>query len=143
MSTDMMAGTLLMRDGTFLPKTLLIQSAPYCEAWRELKGIDTYTLDREARSSGWNLFFVAGELRTSVFGESKASVRRGTERLANRVSSSHFNCVQIGRILRRRFLGIPYLSFSAYAFHIQDNRSLGVSLAAPVSLVTRMFRRLW
>lgn len=143
MSTDLKAGAILMREGVFLPPSLSVQSVPYCDSWQQLKGIDTYTLDREIRASGWNLFFVAGELRTSVQGGGTTSVRRGIERLADRVSATHFNCVEISRIVRKHFLGIPYLSFSAYAYHVQDARSLKPIAASKANFATRMMRSLW
>jgi hypothetical protein len=143
MSSDIKAGTMLMREGVFLPSSVTVQSVPYCDTWRELKGIDTYTLDREVRSSGWNLFFVAGELRTRVRGRGAVSLRRGIERLATRVSAAHFNCLQIGEIVRKHFLGFPYLALSAHAYHIQDARSLHVAPAAPVDFVSRISRLLW
>ena len=134
---------MMVRKDIFLPSSLCLQSTPYCDNWQELKGIDTYTLDRAVRASGWNLLFVAGEMRTSVRGIGPASVRQGIERLTSRLNTTNLNCIQITTSEPKRFLGFSYLSFSAYGYHIQEGRSLPVTPAASAGLATSVLRSLW
>jgi len=143
MNTQITSGTMMMREGTSLPKSLAVQSVPYGHDWREMKAVDCYSLDREVRSSGWSLFCFAGELRTFVLGRGgEPSVRRGIGRLAGRVSDLHFNCLQVN-LLQKRFCGIPYTSFSAHPYHIQDGSYLHVTPEAIPSFTTRVIRSLW
>ncbi len=47
------------------------------------------------------------------------SLRRGVKRLLAQTQLQHFNCLELSHILRKYFLGIPYISITAHPRHIQ------------------------
>ncbi len=99
---------------------LEIQSEPYSEGWRSLGIVESAGLDRTIRTAGWKLFFMAGELRAVVpaWGGTN-TLRRGVKRLLAQTRLQHFNCFELTHILRKRFLGIPYVSIAGHSRHIQ------------------------
>lgn len=103
-------------------QSLGVESEPYCKNWRSLGALDSARLDLKLRTAGWNLFFMAEELRAVVpaWG-GQNTVRRGLERLLTQTRLQHFNCLEVTHILRRRFLGIPYVSIAAHPRHIQES----------------------
>ena len=40
-------GTLLIEEGVVFPDSLQVESEPYSNGWRIVKGLDGYALDRE------------------------------------------------------------------------------------------------
>jgi hypothetical protein len=118
------------------PGTTMIQSSPllqwlgmesqlYSGGWSCLGILDSSGLDRRVRDAGWNLFFLADELRTIVpaWG-GQNSVRTGLKRLLARTRLQHFNCMQVSQMMNKRFLGIPYMSIVAHSLHIQQGNML-------------------
>src|SRR5271167_4051505 len=119
MSHEVQAGTMLVQQSTHL-KSLDIEGKPYFEGWQSLGTIESASLDRKIRAAGWKLFFMAGELKTVVpawGGEN--TLRRGIKRLLAQTRLQHFNCFELTHILRKRFLGIPYMSLAGHSRHIQ------------------------
>ena len=119
MRNQVQAGTMMVQQSTHL-KSLNIESQTYLEGWQSLDNIESATLDRRIRAAGWKLFFIAGQLKTVVpawGGEN--TLRKGIKRLLAQTQQEHFNCFELTRILRKRFLGIPYLSLAGHARHIQ------------------------
>ena len=112
---------MMVQHSTLL-QSLGIESEPYCKNWRSLGILDSSVLDHKLRAAGWNLFFMAEELRAVVpawGGEN--TVRRGLKRLLAQTRLQHFNCLEVSHILRRRFFGIPYVSVAAHPRHIQES----------------------
>jgi hypothetical protein len=130
------------------PGTTMIQSSPvlqwlgmesqlYSSGWSTLGIFDSSGLDRRVRDAGWNLFFLADELRTVVpaWG-GQNSVRTGLKRLLTRTRLRHFNCMQVSQVVNKRFLGIPYVSIVAHSLHIQQGHMLQSSAERSVNGVT-------
>ena len=115
-------GTILFKDGTFLPDALQFDSEPCVTDWRLVKDLDGYGLDRKIRDAGWRFFCIAGEIKSIVFGfEGQRNVRRAVKRMLARLKSDKFNSLQITRVVSKRFLGVPYVSVTACSRHIQES----------------------
>jgi hypothetical protein len=130
------------------PGTTMIQSSPllqwlgmesqlYSGGWSTLGIFDSSGLDRRVRDAGWNLFFLADELRTVVpaWG-GQSSVRTGLKRLLARTRLRHFNCMQVSQVVKKQFLGIPYVSIVAHSLHIQQGHMLQSSAERSLNGVT-------
>lgn len=124
MSNHIQVGTMMIQPSESL-RSLEIESEPYCENWQSLGVNDSSELDTKIRNSGWKLFYMADELRTAVpaWGGQK-TLRRGVKRLLSRTRLQHFNCLELTHILRKRFLGIPYMSIAAHSRHIQQGSQI-------------------
>lgn len=114
------AGTILVKQSTLL-QSLGVESEPYCRNWRSLGILESSGLDQKVRAAGWHLFFMAGEVRAVVpaWG-GQNTLRRGVKRLLAQTRLQHFNCLEVNHILRKHFLGIPYVSIAAHPRHIQE-----------------------
>jgi hypothetical protein len=119
MPNQIQVGTMMVRQSDNL-QLLGIESEPYSTSWRSLGVLESSGLDRKIREAGWKLFFMAGELKTLVpaWGGQK-TLGRGVRRLLAQSRSENFNCLEVTNILRKRFLGIPYVSVAGHSRHIQ------------------------
>ena len=124
MSNQVQAGTMMVQQSASI-RSLGIKSEPYSGSWRSLGILESSGLDRKVRAAGWNLFFMAGELRAVVpaWG-GKNSLRRGVKRLLAQTRLQHFNCLEVSHILKKHFFGIPYVSIAAHSRHIQDGSQI-------------------
>jgi hypothetical protein len=119
MPNQIQAGTMMVQQSASL-QALGIESEPYSGGWQSLGTFESLGLDRKIRAAGWKLFFMAGELRTIVpaWG-GQNTLRRGIKRLLAQTRLQHFNCFELTHILRKRFIGIPYVSLAGHSRHIQ------------------------
>ena len=119
MPNQVQAGTMMVRQSAVL--ALGVESEIYSENWRSLGVLESSGLDRKVRAKGWNLFFMASEIRAVVpaWG-GQNTLRRGVKRLLAQTRRQHFNCLEVSHILRKHFLGIPYVSIAAHSRHIQE-----------------------
>ncbi len=119
MANQTQSGTMMVQRSA-TPGPLGVESEPYCQNWRSLGELESSGLDHTLRAAGWNLFFMAGEMRAVVpaWG-GQSTLRRGVKRLLAQTRLQHFNCLELSYILRKYFLGIPYISIAAHARHIQ------------------------
>ena len=113
--------TVLIREGTPLPTELSIESDAFVPGWRLVK-TDRQALTREIERANWNFFYLAGQIRTIVFGRGGVgSLRRAIKRIAAKQESQcfRFNSLEITKITSIWFLGIPLTSVTAHSRHIQ------------------------
>jgi hypothetical protein len=116
------AGTV--EEGTPLPDSLNFESKPYSNGWRSVKNLNGYGLDRKIRAVGWTLFDLA-QIKASVFGfDREKAARRALNRVLANVKSDNFNSLEISQVAAKRFLGLPYVTVSAHARHIQESMFL-------------------
>jgi hypothetical protein len=47
-------GSILIKDGTFLPTGVQFESEPYTLDWRLVKDLDGHGMDRKIRAARWN-----------------------------------------------------------------------------------------
>jgi hypothetical protein len=75
-------GTILIKDGTFLPDALRFESEPCAIGWRLVKHLDGYGLGRRVHEAGWTFFCLAGEIKATIFGlDVQKTVRRAVKRI--------------------------------------------------------------
>ena len=112
------AGTILIKEGTLLPKALTFESELYSPGWRSVTSLDGYSMDRKTHDAGWTFFYLAGESKATVFGgEGLKSIRRAMKQILAGTKSGKFNSLEITRVVFKHFLGVPYATVS---FHIRN-----------------------
>lgn len=116
-------GTILIgEESPRMAEVLALESEPYIENWSVVKAVNNLTLDAKIRAARWNFFFLAGEVKVTFFGEiGAARVRDALRRIARKVKSQNFNCLEVTGIVAKRFLGVPYATVSAHSRHIQQS----------------------
>jgi hypothetical protein len=125
MAETIKTGTILIKDGTFLPDALQFESEPCATGWRLVKNLDSCGLDRKTHEAGWTFSCVAGEIKATVFGfDGQRTVRRAVKRILANLKSEKFNGLEITQVEAKRFLGLPYASVCAQSRHIQESAFL-------------------
>ena len=118
-------GTVMMQAGTLMPASMRVEAAPYSRTWQMIKNLDADSLDRQLRTAGWNLFFMAANLQGFAWGRfSEKTLQTAIKRMLGRATLSEFNCLQVTEILAKRFLGFSYIRVSGHSRHIQQSAFL-------------------
>ena len=135
MSSTNRTRTIFIREDIRLPATLSIESEAFLPGWRVVKNLDRQALTREVEGANWNFFYLAGEMRATVFGrEGLGALRRAVKCVLAQQEGQKFNSLEITKIVSKRFLGIPFMSVTAHSRHIQQ----GVGLAPAKDFVLSM-----
>jgi len=135
MSSTNRTRTIFIREDIRLPATLSIESEAFLPGWRVVKNLDRQALTREVEGANWNFFYLAGEMRATVFGrEGLGALRRAVKCVLAKQEGQKFNSLEITKIVSKRFLGIPFMSVTAHSRHIQQ----GVGLAPAKDFVLSM-----
>ena len=117
--------TIFIKEGTPLPATLSIESEAYLPGWRVVGSLDRYALARRIEGANWNFFYLAGELRATVLGRDRSgTLRRAVKCVLGKHEGQKFNSLEITKVVSKRFLGIPFISVTAHARHIQEGIGL-------------------
>jgi len=125
MTDKIKMGTILIEGGALLPDSLRFESEPYAKGWRLIKNLDGYGLDRKIRQAGWTFFYMAVEMKASVFGfGGEKALRRAVNRVLANLKSEKSNCLAITQVAAKRFLGLTYVTVSAHPRHIQESMFL-------------------
>jgi hypothetical protein len=120
MTEAIIAGHLLFREGTNLPGSLLLQTKTDSNGWAAAKD-NRSTFDKTVQEAGWTFFFMAGEIKTSVFGfDRQKALRTALKRLLTDVTSQRCNSIEITQVMGKSFWGVPYVSVSAHPRHLQE-----------------------
>src|SRR6266481_674914 len=130
--------TVFIREDTQLPATLAIESEQFLPGWRTVKNLDRQAVTREIEGANWNFFYLAGEIRTIVFGRGGlGTLRRAVKRIVAKQEgqSFRFNSLEITKISSKWFLGLPLTSVTAHSRHIQ----LGIALIPAKDVLRRPF----
>jgi hypothetical protein len=118
----MLTGAILIRNGTVLPDSMRLESEPCSADWRSITSLDRRGLDNQLGKAGWTFFFMAGDIKTSACGfDRERAARTAVSRAVRDVQSQKCNCLEITRVTKRSWLGIPYVSVFAHARHIQPS----------------------
>jgi hypothetical protein len=113
------AGTILLENGTLLPKSLVLTSEPYSTGWTTVSNVRS-DFERDISQAGWTFFFIAGEIHATVFGfNAEAAVRTAVERLIRNAKALNCNSLQIGQVTMKSFFGLPFATVTAHSRHIQ------------------------
>ncbi len=125
MSSTNRTRAVFIREDTRLPTTLSIESEAFLPGWRVVKNLDRQALTREVEGANWNFFYLAGEMRATVFGrEGLGALRRAVKCVLAKQEGQKFNSLEITKIVSKRFLGIPFMSVTAHSRHLQQGVGL-------------------
>jgi hypothetical protein len=125
MAETIKTGTILIKDGTFLPDALQFESEPCATGWRLVKNLEGYGLVRKIHEAGWTFFYLAGEVRATIFGfDGQKAVRRAVKRILANLKPEKFNGLEITRLVSKHFLGVPYTKVYAHPRHVQKSMFL-------------------
>jgi hypothetical protein len=119
-----MIGTILVRCDALLPRSMRLESQPFSKSWTRVAAQDRPSLERQIRDAGWSFFYLAGEIKATVFGDGEQAVRRATERILAGPESEQFNCMEIMTSKTVHFLRMPFVTLTAHARHIQEDNYL-------------------
>jgi len=126
MPDDSRARTILIREDTPLAANLPIETEPFLPGWRLVKDLDRSTLARNIEGANWNFFYLAGEIRAIALGRKGiGTLRRAVKCVLAKQEGQKFNCVEITKVVSKRFLGLPFVSVTAHFRHIQQGICLG------------------
>lgn len=115
------AGAILVEDGTILPGGLSLERSTFSQKWRSVPNLDRIGLEAQLAQAGWTFFYMAGAVKQCAFGfDEEKRVRAAVGRVIADVQSQRCNCLEITELATKGFLGIPYVSITAHARHIQD-----------------------
>jgi len=127
--------TIFIKEDTPLPANLPIESEAFLPGWRVVKNLDRSALARNIEGANWNFFYLAGEIRATVLGRDRSgTLRRAVKCVLAKQEGQKFNSLEITKVVAKRFLGIPFMSVTAHARHIQQ----GIGLVPAKDFVLRM-----
>jgi hypothetical protein len=113
------AGDILIDGGTYLPNSLTKRNESDSNGWAAVTDARA-TFEKTVQEAGWNFFFMAGEIRTTVFGfDGQKALGAALKRLIANVKSQNCNSIEITKVMRNSFWKVPYVSVSAHARHLQ------------------------
>ena len=125
MPVNDLAGSLFIREDTLLPGGLIIETEAFIPGWRAVRNCDGYRLGRKIEEAKWNFFYLAGEVRSIVFGRlGPESLRRAVRSILAKPEARKFNSLEVTGTRSRWFLGIPFVSVTANFRHIQQSLAL-------------------
>jgi hypothetical protein len=134
MAQNLKVGTILMKEWPGMPQLIGFETEPCFGEWSTVKALDPFDLDRKIHAAGWNLFFMATEVKAMFFGSLKAAkVQSALQRILVKVKPQHFNGLEVTAIVARHFLGVPYVTVSAHSRHMQHSCNLDSSEARRAS----------
>src|SRR5438552_616870 len=134
MPPTVQVGTILIEQQPLMAQVLGLQSEPYSGNWSLVKTLDSFALDRKIHAAGWNLFFMAAEVKVMFFGALGAKkIQNAVKRILGKVRLQNFNGLEVTGIVAKRFLGVPYAVVSAHSRHIQKSCCLDSSEARQTS----------
>jgi hypothetical protein len=123
MTDSIEAGGILVKEGIPLPKSLSLQSDPDLSGWAAVTTARS-TFEKQIQEAGWTWFFMAGEIKTTVFGFARQkTLRIALRRLIAKVTSQHCNSIEIAQVTCNSFLMVPYVSVSAHPRHLQKGQT--------------------
>ena len=119
MTDAITAGSVLIEERMPLPKSLLLERESDLKGWAAVKTARS-TFEKEIQEAGWTWFFMAGKIKTTVFGfDRQETLRTALKRLIAKVTSQHCNSIEITQVTSNSFLKVPYVSVFAHPRHLQ------------------------
>jgi hypothetical protein len=119
MTDALAAGSILIEEGTHLPDSVLLQGESYSSGWAAVQNTRA-SLDQDIKEAGWTFFFMAGEIKSTVFGfDRQKTLGAALKRLIASVKLNKCNSFEITRVTSKSFLTVPYVSITAHRRHLQ------------------------
>jgi len=120
MTEPITTGCILFEEDIRMPGFLWEQGESPSNGWRAIKGPRS-AFEKAVQEAGWTFFYIAGEIRATAFGfDRPKALHAALKRLIVNVKSQHCNGIEISQILGKSFCGVPYVSVSAHARHLQQ-----------------------
>jgi hypothetical protein len=112
-------GTILIENGTLLPGSLVLASEPYSTGWTTVTNVRS-DFEKDINRAGWT-FSSLRQRYTRLFSvlTPKRPVHTAVERLIGSAKSKNCNCLEIGQVTMKSFLGLPFASVTAHPRRIQ------------------------
>lgn len=118
-------GTILIRESTPLPPGVKFETELFSPGWNVVKKPDRSKLTRIIEHESWRFFFLAGGTKVTVLGRDRPGpMRRAVRRVLARQEGRKFNALEVTKVVSRRLLGIPFLTITAHARHVQEGMNL-------------------
>jgi hypothetical protein len=131
MTDAIVAGNILIDEGAHLPNALLLPGEPDSNGWAALNGARS-TFEKEIREAGWTFFFMAGEMRATVFGfDRQKTLGAALKRLIAKVKSRDCNSIEIARVTYKTFLRMRYVTVFAHPRHLQKGLVFAAASSHP------------
>ena len=125
MGENINPGSILIQEGTVLPGGLQLESEPYLKGWTLVKNLSGSGLDRKLCEARWTFFYMAGEVNATAVGSNlEKTTRRAVKKVIASMKSDKLNCLEIAQVAAKHFLGLPYVTVSGHARHIQESMFL-------------------
>jgi hypothetical protein len=122
MANTIRAGAILIAEDISLPESLLFESEYCAQGWILVKNLNSDGMKQVVNKAGWSFLYMAGEIKTRIFGSDEEKTRRkAIKQVLTKMRSEEFNCLEITRIATKRFLGLPYVSVQARPRQIQES----------------------
>jgi hypothetical protein len=120
MTREIEIGTILMEDRPAIIQALELESESFSGGWGVLKTVGAPALELKVGAAGWRCFFLAGEVKATVFGSlAVQNGQRALRRILSKVRHQNFNCLEVTRITQTHFCGLPYTTVAGHSRHIQ------------------------
>jgi hypothetical protein len=127
MTHSFSAGTLFMHEGAELPNSHLLQRDSNANGWSTVTNARS-TFEKELPDAGWTFFFMAGEIKTTVFGfDREKALRTALRRLIADAKTQKCNGLEITHVTDKSFLKMPYVTVSAHPRHLQKGATFSGS----------------
>jgi len=128
MANGITAGSIWIEDGTRMPDVPAIHHEFHASGWTAMNGTRS-SFEKEIEGAGWTLFFMAGEIKVTVFGfEAEQNLASALKKLIKDVKAQHFNGIEITGVTSKSFLKVPYLCVTAHPRHLQMSNTFSVNL---------------
>ena len=125
MSDTLEAGTILIEAGTPVPECLRLEIKSDSHGWHSVTNLNPRELDRNINQAGWIFFYLAEEIRTTVFGfDKQKTLQRALTRIITRVKTQNCNGLHINQVTSGSFWKLTCVKISAHSRHIQEGPSL-------------------
>src|ERR1700730_18754116 len=121
MADTLRAGTILIEEGSLVPQCFLLETESDSNGWKSIANLEPRELDRKLNQAGWIFFYMAGEIKSTVYGlDKQKALRSALKRVISQVKAQNCNGLQITQVTSWPFLNLPCVSISAHSRHIQQ-----------------------
>jgi hypothetical protein len=120
-------GDVLVEENTFLPEPLRLEHDSTGGGWGRVGNhLDGNHVEKALAAVGWMCFYMAGAIRTTVFGfDEESMIHKAVAHLISTARLQRCNCLEIDDVAMHSFWGLPYVSVSAHSRHIQRGMVFG------------------